>query len=394
MKTVETMRMPLPGAARIGFAALALLGKTALSPAHAASETVLYSFQGASAGDGANPFASLIHVKGTFYGTTYYGGAGNYGTVFSVTKTGAERVVYAFQGEPAGDGANPEASLINQDGTLYGTTYQGGPSGYSGTVFSVTAAGAESVLFSFQGTSGSLPCAGLINVGGTLYSTTLFGGAKSEGEVFSITRSGTEKVVYSFNDGGGRIDGINPYGGLLHVGGNLYGTTYNGGTDDEGTVFKVTKSRTEKVLYSFKAGNDGSRPFASLIKVGSTLYGTTLTGGANGYGTVFKVSKAGAERVIYTFQGQAAGDGSSPQGALLDVDGTLYGTTQGGGASGYGTVFKVTPAGAETVIYSFQGTSGDGANPQAGLIKVGGSLYGTTYKGGASGNGTVFAIKP
>jgi uncharacterized repeat protein (TIGR03803 family) len=231
-------------------------------------------------------------------------------------------------------------------------------------------------------------------VGGTLYSTTLFGGAKSEGEVFSITRSGTEKVVYSFNDGGGRIDGINPYGGLLHVGGNLYGTTYNGGTDDEGTVFKVTKSRTEKVLYSFKAGNDGSRPFASLIKVGSTLYGTTLTGGANGYGTVFKVSKAGAERVIYTFQGQAAGDGSSPQGALLDVDGTLYGTTQGGGASGYGTVFKVTPAGAETVIYSFQGTSGDGANPQAGLIKVGGSLYGTTYKGGASGNGTVFAIKP
>jgi uncharacterized repeat protein (TIGR03803 family) len=376
----------------------------AIGPARAASETVVYAFKGGS--DGATPAAGLINVSGTLYGTTFSGGAdGGYGgTVFSVTPAGAEAVVYAFNG--ANDAARPDAGLINVRGTLYGTTQDGGPNN-NGAVFKVTRAGAETVVYPFKGgTDGSLPFAKLINVGGTLYGTTDRGGAYGLGTVFSVKKAGAETVVYSF--GGADHDGANPYAGVINVGSTLYGTTSEGGSGNCasgcGTVFSVTPAGAERVVYSFKGGTDGAIPYAGLLNVGGTLYGTTFEGGytncGQGCGTVFGVTPAGAETVVYAFKGGS--DGALPYAAgLIAVHSTLYGTTSQGGTgpcthsvAGCGTVFSVTPAGAESVLYSFGVKADDGYTPLAGLIKVGRKLYGTTESGGAGGCGTVFAVTP
>jgi uncharacterized repeat protein (TIGR03803 family) len=154
------------------------------------------------------------------------------------------------------------------------------------------------------------------------------------------------------------------------------------------------QAQTFSVLYAFTGGADGGASFAGLIRdAAGTLYGTTESGGAFGFGTVFKVGKNGKETVLYSFTG-TAGDGVNPLAGLVqDVEGNLYGTTAGGGASGLGTVFKVGKNGKETVLYSFTGTAGDGATPQAGLVRdPKGNLYGITFGGGASGNGTVFML--
>ena len=360
----------------------------------ASSYQVLYSFRGGP--DGKFPFAGLININGTLYGTTALGGANRYGTVFSVTTTGAEKVLYSFGGDS--DGANPYASLINVKSTLYGTTDAGGAYG-SGTVFSVMTTGTEKVLHSFQGGyDGATPLAGLINVKDTFYGTTFYSGDKSgsAGTVFSVTMAGTEKVLHNFRGGS---DGYNPEAGLINVNGTLYGTTAGGGVyGGLGIVFSATRTGTEKVLHSFGRGSDGWFPEAGLINVNGTLYGTTYYGGAHGgLGTVFSVTRTGTEKALYSFGGGS--DGTNPVASLINVNGTLYGTTYSGGANGYGTVFSVTTTGTEKVLYSFGGGS-DGANPVASLMNVNGTLYGTTTSGGDGGchrhggYGTVFALIP
>jgi|HubBroStandDraft_6_1064221.scaffolds.fasta_scaffold149627_2 uncharacterized repeat protein (TIGR03803 family) len=374
---------------------------------------VLYGFTGGS-GDGELPFAGLVKVKGTLYGTTAYGGGFGCsfqlgcGTVFSVGTTGAEKVLHNFGGQ--GDGSDPVASLLNVNGTLYGTTLEGGANCSScGTVFKITTSGAETVLHSFGGgkNEGFHPDGGLLNVNGTLYGMTNGGGVNDYGTVFAITTSGAEKVLYSFT--GGSTDGEYPDGGLIDVKGTLYGTTPYGGAgscNDHGmgsgcgTVFSVTTAGKEAVLYNFKgASGDGSQPSRGLLNVNGTLYGTTQLGGANGKGTVFAVTPSGKETVFYSFKG-GSGDGSYPLADLTNVNGTLYGTTISGGVrckrhSGCGTVFSVTPAGTETVLHRFKGwRGGDGAWPYAGLLNVNGTLYGTTYLGGRNNGGTVFSLTP
>jgi uncharacterized repeat protein (TIGR03803 family) len=251
-------------------------------------------------------------------------------------------------------------------------------------------------LYSFKGGSGdgASPEAGLMNVKGTLYGTTSAGGANNYGTVFSISPSGTETVLYSFKGGSG--DGRYPYAGLLNVNGTLYGTTDEGGAKDDGTVFAITRSGKETALYRFKGGSkDGSRPVAGLINVKGTLYGETPlggNGGGAGNGTVFSITPFGVETVLYRFKG-GSGDGESPLGELVNVNSTLYGTTNGGGANENGTVFWITTSGKETVLHSFGG-SGDGYSPQAGLVSVNGTLYGTTFYGGSKYKGTVFSITP
>ena len=253
------------------------------------------------------------------------------------------------------------------------------------------AAEKDKVLYSFQNPpDGQTPLAALLDSGGTkLYGTTSAGGASGLGTVFAVTTAGKEKVLHNFSSGG---DGEFPMGGtLLNVGGKLYGTTFNGGTTNTGTVFTITPSGNESVLYSFGFAPDGETPYAGLVSVGSsgTLYGTTVNGGKGAVGTVFKITTSGKESVIYSFQGIP--DGVKPYAGLADVGGALYGETLGGGKNGDGTVFKITPSGNETILYSFAG-SPDGANPYGGLIDVGGKLYGTTYSGGTGGIGvgTVF----
>jgi uncharacterized repeat protein (TIGR03803 family) len=352
----------------------------------------LYSFKGDP--DGADPTAGLLKRNGTLYGTTTFGGSGNFGAVIKITTSGTESVLHSFAG--GSDGAYPEAGLINVNGTLYGTTADGGTNNL-GAVFKITAAGAESVLYSFAGGSdGKIPVARLLAVGTSLYGTTEYGGDLSCncGTVFKVTTSGTESVLHSFV--AGKSDGAYPLAGLIDVGGVLYGTTFEGGPNS-GTVFKITTAGAEGLVYGFAGGSDGLGPLDTLLNVNGTLYGTTqIGGGANNAGTVFKVTTAGQETVLYSFSGLP--DGAFPAAGLSNVNGTLYGTTKAGGLTGCGfygcgTIFKVTTSGTETVLHSFASSS-DGTIPLGGLVNLNGTLYGTTSSGGASGAGTVFSTGP
>jgi uncharacterized repeat protein (TIGR03803 family) len=246
-----------------------------------------------------NPRGTLIALHGKLYGTTYEGGAYGQGTVFSVRiSDGKERIIHSFANMP--DGQNPLAGLLNRNGTLYGTTQVGGSIG-RGTVFSVNATGAEHVLYSFGGRDGETPDANLIDVRGTLYGTTAGGGRHMDGTVFSMKTTGSnERVLYSFGENGS--DGIAPVAGVITVNGALYGTTSEGGAAGYGTVFRVTMAGKERALHSFGANyeNDGEYPEAALIDVKGTLYGTTYVGGISlpscvesgtcDYGTVFALT--------------------------------------------------------------------------------------------------------
>jgi uncharacterized repeat protein (TIGR03803 family) len=305
------------------------------------------------------------------------------------------KVLYNFT--KGADGGVPVAGLIQDAaGNLYGTTQSGGAYGH-GTVFKLDENGKETVLYSFRGHrrgDGASPYAGLVrDAAGSLYGTTLTGGASGGGTIFKVDKTGREAVLYSFTGTGG--DGANPYAGLVRdAKGNLYGTTFHGGASGYGTVFVLDTSGTETVLYSFSGIPDGANPYDALIRDSNgNLYGTTLSGGASGGGTIFKVDNTGRETVLYSFTG-TGGDGANPYAGLVrDGEGNLYGTTEWGGAfSDWGTVFELDENGKETVLHSFDKKKG-GANPYAGLVRdVKGNLYGTASTGGPSWQGTVFKV--
>ncbi|MGA9943761.1 MAG: choice-of-anchor tandem repeat GloVer-containing protein [Candidatus Cybelea sp.] len=356
---------------------------------------MLYTF--GAPPDGAQPLAGLIDVSGTLYGTTYSGGKYGDGTVFKPVASSKDKVLHNFPSYST-DGEQPLAGLIDVNGTLYGTTKYGGKYGY-GTVFSVTTASSyEHVLYPFGkngGADAEHPYAGLVGVGGTLYGTTLGGGVYGHGTVFSVTTSGTEKVLYSF----GGSDGADPSAALTNVGGTLYGTTELGGKYDGGTVFSVTTSGTnEKVLHSFGNGSDGDRPAAGLIYAYGLLYGTTYNGGtkcpkSGGCGTVFNLTTDShhTETVLHNF-GSGADDGANPYAALTNVSGELFGTTLHGGKYSNGTVYQIdlhTSGYHFNLLHDF-GLGSDGRNPYAAMIYEAGNLIGTTG-GGGSGYGTVFS---
>jgi uncharacterized repeat protein (TIGR03803 family) len=253
----------------------------------------------------------------------------------------------------------------------------------------------ETLLYSFAGADGSFPVCELIgDNAGNLYGTTQTGGAYNLGTVFRLAPDGTETVLHDF--GKKTADGRNPVAGLLaDAGGNLYGTTQDGGRAGFGTVFKLAPDGTETVLHSFgKDSGDGRYPLSALVSdSGGNLYGTTLSGGARLAGTIFRISPRGHETVLHEF-GTRDGDGQAPLGGLIiDRSGTLYGTTGGGGTSDAGTVFKLA-AGVETILYSF--TNGDdGAGPNATLMADdAGNLYGTAQSGGKNRAGVVFMLTP
>jgi uncharacterized repeat protein (TIGR03803 family) len=386
----------------ISTAANATRGSEVVSPRKVAYAS-LYGFKNAP--DGNGPEAELISVGGVLYGTTFFGGANGQGTVFEL-KSGVEHVLHNFKG--GSDGANPVGALVSFNGMLYGTTSSGG-SGGTGTIFAVTKTGKEHIVYSFGGiggTDGAQPMGGLIVVKNVLYGTAASGGAGGTfGSVFAVTKAGSEHTVYSFK---GPPDAYSPSTSLVAVGSNLYGTTFFGGSSNIGTVYKVSTSGAEQVLYSFKGGADGALPSAALISTNGALYGTTLNGGctstcgsssctttnSSGCGTVFTVSLAGKERVLHKFASTFK-DGAEPKASLIAIGTVLYGTTSTAGATGNGAVFSIrTSATKDTLLYSFKGGQSDGADPQAGLLNVTGKLYGTTYGGGATENGTIFALTP
>ena len=318
---------------------------------------------------------------------------------------GQEKVLHSFGS--TNDGRGPDSDLMNVKGVLYGTTVSGGAGTCydgCGTVFGFDPrTGAESVIYSFLGgADGQYPGKGhLIDVRGTVYGTTSGGGANGDyGTIFSLNiTTGVGKVLYSFcshrtdhcNDGNG------PYAGLVVVNGTLYGVTGSGGAYNFGALFAVDlKSGAETVVHSFGGGSDGQTPAGGLIDVRATLYGTTETGGANGFGTVFALDlNSGVETVLYSFGN--GNDGKIPVAGLTDENGTLYGTTVGGGNHDAGTVFSLDPrTRAEKVVYSFcsRHNCADGELPGASLVAVKGTLYSTTYEGGPGGCGTVYSINP
>jgi uncharacterized repeat protein (TIGR03803 family) len=369
--------------------------------ARAQTETVVYSFRGNAFG--SEPAGSLTgDSKGNAYGTASTGGNSNCpagcGLIFKGGPFGFA-IVYSFTGGP-NDGANPRGTLLldKSSGNLYGTTAEGGTNG-NGTVFQITPSGTETVLWSF-GASGSGDGTGpngslAMDAQGNLYGTTHSGGAFNSGTVFEITASGAESVLYSFQNG---ADGAAPIGGpVLDKAGNIYGTTSSGG-GGFGTVFKLSPSGEETILHKFRRSvTDGEQPASSLVfGPRGDLFGTTEFGGAKGNGTVFVINPAtGYEKLLYSFGSQIS-DGIWPfAGVTLDSNGNIYGTTLAGGVDGVGTVYSLTQSGTESVVHTFGEGRTDGVNPYGGLLLDSqGNLYGTTFVGGIHGEGAIYEITP
>jgi uncharacterized repeat protein (TIGR03803 family) len=372
-----------------------LVALAAITSAQAQTYSVLHTFTGP---DGASPAAGVtLDTQGNLFGTTLYGGTSNYGTVFKLDKTGKKTLLHSFTGTP--DGAFPGGPLVmDAQGNLYGSTNSGGVSG-NGTVFEVNSTDGETALYSFTGgADGGSPNAGLVlDAKGNLYGTTYGGGGHLYacentpcGTVFRVSRAQgiiKETRLYSFT---GKADGGKPKAGLVRdTQGNLYGTsTYFTGLG-WGTVFKVSLGTRwqQTVLHSFTGGPDTGPVGGLVLDAQGNLYGTTNGAGTYGYGTVFKLDTNGKETVLYSFTGGV--DGANPQaGLVLDAQGNLFGTTVWGGDTacdapyGCGTVFKVDASGHETMLHGFTGGA-DGAFPYAGLVlDAQGTVYGTTFNGG------------
>jgi uncharacterized repeat protein (TIGR03803 family) len=366
--------------------------------------TTLASFNGTN---GSSPYAGLVQAtNGDFYGTTFNGAEGG-GTVFKITPSGVLTTLYSFCSQSGCTyGDSPLAALVQAtDANLYGTTYEGGAANYG--VFRITPGGTLTTLYSFCSqsgcTDGAYPNAALVlATNGALYGTTSEGGAANYGTVFKITPGGTLTTLYTFCSQSGCTDGINPNAGLVQAtNGNLYGTTFDGGAANEGTVFKITPNGTLTTLYSFcsRSGcTDGEHPTGLVQATNGNLHGTTFDGGAEGSGTVFKITPSGALTTLYNFCSQSGcTDGYSPRGKLVQAtDGNLYGTTVGGGVSAlnHGTIFRITPNGTLTTLYGFCSQSGciDGAYPIALIQATDGNLYGTTESDWPNDDGTVFSL--
>ncbi len=394
------------------------------------TEKVLYGFCTLSnCADGQTPEASVIFdAAGNLYGTTFDGGAYGLGSVFQLTPgsngTWTEHVLYSFCATTnCDDGTNPQGPVFGADGTLYGETTTGGGNGF-GTVFQLTSGKGgtwtEKVLhnFNFTGGDGYYPYTGLIvDAAGNLYGTTEWGGAYNSGTVFELTAGAKgkwkEKLLHSFNDNG--RDGYAPYDRLIFdPAGNLYGTTTRGGSSGTGCggqgcgiVFQLTpgtKGWTEKVLHSF--GKNGYDPWGGVVsdKAGN-LYATTNAGGASGCGAVFKLAPGTSGkwtvRMLHSFA-KDTNDGCAPvAGLIVDKAGNFYGTTFYGGFYNDGTVFKLTLGAngkwTEKVVHNFNWSLyvKDGTSPGAGLIlDAKGNLYGTTENGGNYNFGAVFEFTP
>ena len=356
------------------------------------SETVLHNF--ASPPKGAFPYAGVISDSaGNLYGTANSGGAANAGVVYKVDTAGRQTVLYSFTG--GADGGNPYGGVVRDAaGNLYGTTVYGGAAS-SGVVFKVDSSGHETVLYTFSGgDDGGYPYAGVIrDSAGNLYGTTSLRGNAQWGVVYSLDPTGNETVLYSFTGGS---DGASPYAGVIRdSAGNLYGTASSGGTGNMGVVYKVDTAGHETVLYSFTGGADGGYPYAGVIRDSSgNLYGTAQQGGTRNLGVIYSVNTAGQETVLYTFTGAA--DGAAPYaGVIRDSAGNLYGTTLQGGIGNVGAgVYKLDPAGHETAPPNFPNAPG-GTNPYAGVIRdSAGNLYGTTTGGGPANAGVVYKLSP
>ena len=375
--------------------------------------TEVYAFTGGS--DGSGPDTGVVaDAAGNLYGTTSYGGPAGYGTVYELPVTGGEKTIHDLSSNE--DGAYPRSGVIvDNAGNLYGTAQQGGNIGCQdfgcGVIFRINPARTDKALHIFtDGRDGGFPIAGLTrDQAGALYGTTQSGG-RGYGVIFRMDASGHESVLHSFSG----PDGNAPDTKLVRDNaGNLYGATYYGGKSCNGVgcgvIFRLNRAGKLTVLYKFSGGADGGIPtFGTLtLDRAGNIYGTTNYGGDlschvgvwPGCGVVYKIDPAGNETVLYSFH--HGSDGALPSsGVLLDKKGNLYGATlEGGDFSGNcksdvgcGVIFRLSATGEETILHAFQ--HDDGAYPAGDLLLRQGSLYGTALQGGSTGLGVVFKLQP
>jgi len=391
--------------------------------------TTLHSFTGYPF-DGAGLDSAVARGSdGNYYGTTGAGGDNCYpsgcGTVFKITPGGTETTLYSFCSQyNCVDGIDPYGALVQApDGNFYGTTSSGGSGADdAGTVFKITPTGTLTTLYSFCSqpncADGRYPGGVVMATDGNFYGVTGGGGSSSCtddgcGTIFKITPSGTLTTIYTFCSQGNCPNGYGPDGLIQATDGNFYGATGYGGASGNncdgfgcGTIFKFTPSGTLTTLYSFCTQTgcpDGQFPNGHLVQGSDgNFYGTTSAGGIdscfpNGCGTIFKITPTGTLNTLYSFCSQPnCADGRNPMAPPVQgADGNFYGTTYTGGANYSGTIYKITPSGALTTLYSFCHTSGcpDGLFPASGLVPApGGTFYGTTDEGGTSNDGTVFRL--
>jgi uncharacterized repeat protein (TIGR03803 family) len=392
---------------------LVALAFVAIPLAQAQTFTVLHKFRGH--GDGAFPTSGVIRdAKGNLYGVTEYGGSFSYGTLFSLDPSGI-KIAHNFLG---GEGLFPEGGLsLDSSGNLYGTAYDGGAyekggcTHGCGVLFERDATGNQTVLHAFTGKDdGGNPETTLIqDAAGNLYGVTFAGGIKSCfygygcGVIFKLDTANQYSVLYSFTD---MTDGKFPAGLVADGAGNLYTTTYDGGTYGYGAVLKLDPTGKLSVLYSFTGSTDGNDPTGSLlIDQEGNLYGTTFGVYANGLGSVYKLDPLGNITVLYSFTTPEGGE--YPEGLVMEAAGNLYGVTLGGGTgtgcyyNSCGLIFKLDTGGNFTVLHTF--TGGDGELPTNLTIDKAGNLYGTTLGGDGKGSlecsayhgcGVVFKLTP
>jgi uncharacterized repeat protein (TIGR03803 family) len=361
----------------------------------AGTVTLMHTFFANSA-DGGFPAAGLIQASdGNLYGTTEFGGNGSPGgTIFKLTLAGAYSVVYSLNG--TSDGQDVYGGLTQgSDGNLYGTAASGG-AGNSGTAFKVTLGGTFTLLHAFNfSTEGANPNGGLVQgTDGNFYGTTTAGGSSNNGTVFRMTPAGAVTVLRMFS--GGPSDGAAPWGPLMKAAdGNLYGlASGRGGPTNNGAAFRITGGGAVEILHMFDYGTEGSAPLGGFTQTADgNLYSTLFNGGsAGGYGSVFRMTTAGVVTVVHAFNSL---DGGSPfAGVTVAADGSLYGGTFYGGAFDAGVLFKVTTGGAYSLLQSLGGGT-DASHSIAPMIRAtDGNFYGTGQAGGSSDGGAVFKMTP
>lgn len=395
------------GATRTPCIVIALFIATAVASSGQTFKT-LASFDGTNGGGPL--YVTLVQgANGKFFGTTSGDGANDGGTVFEVSPAGKITPLYNFCSQAeCTDGYQPYAGVaLATNGNFYGTTVSGGSTGY-GAVFEITPAGKLTTIYSFCYTSsictspGYNPHAGVTQgSNGNFYGTTFQGSGNdmyNDGAIYEITGAGQLGAAYNFDIYDG--DGGAASGPLVQASnGDIYGTTEGGGTNFYGAVFRATPALSVTTLYSFCSlsnCSDGQEPIGGVVQASNgDFYGTTAYGGTNGDGTVFKITPAGTLTTLYSFCSQAlCADGGIPQAGLVQAtDGNFYGVTTSFGSNGSGTLFRITPAGNLKVLHTFcseancaDGNSATGAPMQA----TNGNLYGTTDGGGTSGVGTIY----
>jgi len=371
--------------------------------------TTIHSF-GSITNDGTQSLSSLtLGSDGNFYGTTQAGGASDLGAIFKMTPGGIVTILHSFNdGTVANDGKQPYGGIIQgPDGALYGTTYVGG-SANQGTIFSISPDGSNySILHQFGSVAndGVSPYFGHLTFGldGNLYGTTQLGGTVNAGIAFKIAPDGSAYTILH-NFFATAHDASSSSGALIRdAGGNFYGVSLFGGSNNSGSVYKMTPGGIVTILHSFgdaTVTNDGKTPFGSLAQgLDGNFYGTTSAGGSASKGTVFEITPAGTVTILHSFEdGGGTSEGAVPRAGLtLGSDGNFYGATFNEGSANKGTLYRITPAGAFKILHTF----GDGSTPNDGGTVLGapipgtdGAFYGTTISGGANSIGTIYRFLP